>query len=63
MPSRKSASSQTQTVYQVKISLKGIRPPIWRRVQVLSTTTLQQLHPTFRTPNCHRGKLRREKSE
>jgi len=42
MPMKKSASNQT--VYQLKITLKNIRPPIWRRVQLLSTTTLQQLH-------------------
>jgi DNA invertase Pin-like site-specific DNA recombinase len=42
MASRKSASHQT--VYQLKITLKNIRPPIWRRIQVLSPTTLQQLH-------------------
>jgi hypothetical protein len=44
MATKKSATHPTQTVYQVKITLKGIRPPIWRRVQVLSSTTLQQLH-------------------
>jgi len=42
MATKKSASHQT--VYQLKITLKDIRPPIWRRVQVLSSTTLQQLH-------------------
>ncbi|NDJ26280.1 recombinase family protein [Nostoc sp. B(2019)] len=42
MASRKSASNQT--IYQLKITLKNIRPPIWRRIQVLSSTTLQQLH-------------------
>jgi Plasmid pRiA4b ORF-3-like protein len=42
MASKKSASNQT--VYQLKITLKNIRPPIWRRIQVLSSTTLQQLH-------------------
>ncbi|BAY16486.1 phage integrase / plasmid pRiA4b ORF-3-like protein (plasmid) [Anabaenopsis circularis NIES-21] len=42
MASKKSASDQT--VYQLKITLKNIRPPIWRRIQVLSSTTLEQLH-------------------
>ena len=42
MATRKSTSNQT--VYQLKITLKNIRPPIWRRVVVKSSTTLQQLH-------------------
>ncbi|MDF5736634.1 MULTISPECIES: IS1096 element passenger TnpR family protein [unclassified Nostoc] len=42
MASKKSASNQT--IYQLKITLKNIRPPIWRRIQVLSSTTLEQLH-------------------
>ena len=42
MAPKKTASEQT--VYQLKITLKGIRPPIWRRVQLDSKTTLQELH-------------------
>jgi len=42
MATKKSASNQI--VYQLKITLKNIRPPIWRRIQVLSSTTLEQLH-------------------
>ncbi|NJL85023.1 MAG: plasmid pRiA4b ORF-3 family protein [Leptolyngbyaceae cyanobacterium SM1_1_3] len=42
MPPRKQA--KPQPVYQLKITLKDHRPPIWRRVQVLSQTTLSQLH-------------------
>lgn len=42
MVPRKSTSSQT--VYQLKITLKDAKPPIWRRVQVLNDMSLQQLH-------------------
>ena len=31
-------------VYQLKITLRGIRPPIWRRVLVGDTVTLHHLH-------------------
>ncbi len=31
-------------VYQFKITLKGIRPPIWRRIQVPETYTFWDLH-------------------
>lgn len=34
----------TQTVYQFKITLEGIRPPIWRRFQVQSDITFYELH-------------------
>lgn len=33
-----------QTVYQLKIALRGIRPPIWRRVLIPSNITFDQLH-------------------
>ena len=31
-------------MYQIKVTLKGVRPPIWRRIQVSSETTLAQFH-------------------
>lgn len=30
--------------YQLKVSLLGIRPPIWRRILVADSTTLTELH-------------------
>ncbi|MCL5962566.1 MAG: plasmid pRiA4b ORF-3 family protein [Chloroflexi bacterium] len=34
----------TSDIYQLKVTLKGIKPPIWRRIQVRSDITLYKLH-------------------
>ncbi len=33
-----------RAIYQIKVSLDGVKPPIWRRLLVASTTDLSQLH-------------------
>jgi hypothetical protein len=37
----------TSPVYQLKVTLQGARPPIWRRLQVRASTTLPRLHDTI----------------
>jgi hypothetical protein len=34
-------------IYQLKVRLHGIRPPIWRRIQVRAGITLPRLHDTL----------------
>src|SRR5947209_5673167 len=36
-------------IYQMTVTLKGIRPPIWRRVQVPGTLSLAAFHDMIQT--------------
>jgi hypothetical protein len=36
-------------IYQLKVTLKGIRPPIWRRLLIRSDTNLEYLHEVLQT--------------
>ncbi len=38
------AKSSNPTLLSLKVTLRGIRPPIWRRLLVLESLTLGQLH-------------------
>lgn len=43
------AGKPADTVYQLKVTLKGSKPPIWRRIQVTGDTTLSKLHRILQT--------------
>ena len=55
MPTKKSAI--LPEVYQIKVTLLGTSPPIWRRLLVPADATLAQLHNALQTAmgweNCH----------
>ena len=38
-----------QAIFQVKVTLRGSKPPIWRRILVPNTITLGQLHDVLQT--------------
>ncbi|MGA1870906.1 MAG: plasmid pRiA4b ORF-3 family protein [bacterium] len=43
----KNKQSKGSNIYQLKITLKDSKPPIWRRLQVKSDITLSKLHQIF----------------
>lgn len=36
--------AEASQIYQLKVTLMGSRPPIWRRLQVSARTNLETLH-------------------
>jgi hypothetical protein len=38
-----------QDIYQIKVTLLGTKPPVWRRLLVPSSLTLAQLHDAVQT--------------
>jgi hypothetical protein len=41
--------TESGKAYQIKVTLLGTRPPIWRRLLVPADLTLEQLHPILQT--------------
>ncbi len=39
------------SVYQIKVTLENMRPPIWRRFQVPANINLDELHMVLQTEN------------
>jgi hypothetical protein len=44
MGRRKVRAEVPAQIYQLKVTLREVRPPVWRRFQVRSDMTLEQLH-------------------
>jgi len=43
-------AAENQEIYQLKVTLVGISPQIWRRSQVAGDCTLAQLHRVCKSP-------------
>jgi hypothetical protein len=48
----------TANVHRLKVTLRRVRPPVWRRIEVRSTTNLHQLSAELETAmGCRPGQL------
>ena len=61
MPTKKKIEIP-QEIYQVKVTLLGTRPPIWRRLLVPADLTLEDLHDVLQAAmgwrDCHLHEFR-----
>jgi len=47
LPGKRKRTAGTAPVYQLKVSLRGAKPPIWRRLAVPADISLARLHDTI----------------
>ena len=55
-------TTSVSNIYQIKVTLLGTKPPIWRRLLVPAAMTLTQLHDVLQIAmgwqNCHMHEFR-----
>jgi len=44
LPAKRKKSDPAAPIYQIKVGLRGAKPPIWRRLEVPANTSLARLH-------------------
>ncbi|GLY96778.1 plasmid pRiA4b ORF-3 family protein [Actinoplanes sp. NBRC 103695] len=49
LPAKRKKSDGPAPIYQIKVSLRGARPPIWRRLELPGDTSLADLHHIIQT--------------
>ena len=49
------ATRQAEGIVSLKVTLRGIRPPVWRRLWVPGWMTLGDLHHVIRLPDDQAG--------
>jgi len=49
LPAKRKKSGPAAPIYQIKVTLKGAKPPIWRRLEVPADTSLAEVHDIIQT--------------